>query len=50
MNHLSYADDLVLTSSSVKGQQQLLNILSGYARDFDIAFNPVRLIGLTYGS
>ena len=51
MNHLSYADDLVLLSPSIEALQQLLNICSKYAREFNIALNPVKtkcFLGLAY--
>ena len=38
-NHLFYADDLCLMSSSPSGLQSLLNICSDYAVDNDIMFN-----------
>ena len=48
VNHLSYADDLVLLSPSVKALQQLLNICSKYTKDFDIAFNPVKTKSMVF--
>ena len=43
VNHLSYADDLVLLSRSVKALQQLRNFCSKYAKYFDMAFNSVEI-------
>ena len=39
VNHLAYADDLVILSPSAKGLQQLLNICSEYGEEHDIMFN-----------
>ena len=39
MNHLSYADDMVLMSPSVKGLQLLLNICGSYALNHDIIYS-----------
>ena len=39
VNHLAYADDLVILSPSVKGLQKLLNICSEYGEEHDIMFN-----------
>ena len=38
VNHLAYADDLVILSPSVKGLQKLLNICSEYGEEHDIMF------------
>ena len=39
VNHLAYADDLVILSPSAKGLQKLLNICSEYGQEHDIMFN-----------
>ena len=39
VNHLYYADDMVLISPTPFGFQKLLNICEAYARDHDILFN-----------
>ena len=39
VNHLAYADDLVILSPSAKGLQKLLNICSEYGEEHDIMFN-----------
>ncbi|XP_024116673.2 uncharacterized protein LOC112138347 [Oryzias melastigma] len=39
INHLMYADDIVLLSPSTAGLQQLLKICSDYGVDHDIVFN-----------
>ena len=39
VNHLAYADDLVILSPSVEGLQKLLNICSEYGEEHDIMFN-----------
>ena len=39
VNHLAYADDLVILSPSAKGLQKLLNICSEYGEEDDIMFN-----------
>ena len=42
VNHLAYADDLVILSPSVKGLQKLLNICSEYGEEHDIMFNHIK--------
>ncbi len=39
MNHIMYADDLVVISPSNAGLQQLLNICSAYGVEHDITYN-----------
>ena len=39
VNHLYYADDMVLISPTPFGLQKLLNICETYAKDHDILFN-----------
>lgn len=39
VNHLMYADDLVLLSPYSAGMQELLRICSWYGRDHDVLFN-----------
>ena len=39
VNHLAYADELVILSPSAKGLQKLLNICSEYGEEHDIMFN-----------
>ena len=39
VNHLAYADDLVILSPSTKGLQKLLHIFSDYGEEHDIMFN-----------
>ena len=40
LNHLMYADDLVIMTPSSAGLQQLLRVCSDYGQLFDIKFNP----------
>ena len=40
INHLLYADDLVLISPSSKGLQVLLDCCGSFANDFNVQFNP----------
>jgi len=40
LNHLLYADDIVLISPSVQGLRKLLKICEIYGKEFDITFNP----------
>ena len=40
INHLMYADDLVLLSPSTAGLQKLLNVCSEYGIEHNIVFNP----------
>ena len=42
INHLMYADDLILISPSVKGLQRLLNECTLYGENNDIKFNPLK--------
>ena len=39
INHLMYADDIVLISSSVKGLQKLLHVCERYGVDFDSIYS-----------
>ena len=42
VNHLSYADDLILFSPSAKGLQKLLDICFNYGCDYDIQYNVAK--------
>lgn len=42
VNHLMYADDLVIFSPYSAGLQQLLKVCSDYGSDNDIIFNPTK--------
>ena len=44
INHLIYADDLVIMSPYSAGLQQLLNICTSYGAQFDIKFNPKKSV------
>ena len=44
INHLIYADDLVIVSPYSAGLQQLLNVCSRYGAEFDIKFNPKKSV------
>jgi len=44
VNHLAYADDLILISPSVKGLQSLLNICSSYGSSHDIIYNRQKTV------
>ena len=44
INHLVYADDLVIISPSSVGLQQLLRICSCYSMQFDIVFNSAKSV------
>ena len=39
INHLAYADDVVLISPSIKGLQRLVDQCVSFGDDFDISFN-----------
>ena len=39
INHLMYADDLVIISPSAKGVQRLVDICAVYGQNRDILFN-----------
>jgi len=45
VNHIMYADDLVVFSPSSAGLQHLLNVCSDYGLEHDIVYNP----GYGYG-
>ena len=44
LNHLMYADDVVIMSPSSAGLQQLLRVCSDYGELFDIKFNPKKSV------
>ena len=44
INHLMYADDLVVFSPSSAGLQQLLNVCSVYGEQHDIQYNPAKSV------
>ena len=44
VNHLMYADDLVIMSPCSAGLQQLLNVCSEYGLQYDIMFNPKKSV------
>ncbi len=46
INHMLYADDLVVLSPSSAGLQQLLRICSQYGLMFDIKFNSMKSVVL----
>ena len=46
INHIIYADDIVLLSPSVKGMDKLLSICENYALEFDILFNPTKSVSM----
>ncbi len=48
LNHLYYADDLCLLSSSVLGLNELLSISAKYATDHDIVFNEHKNVCLYF--
>ena len=48
LNHLFYADDLVLITTSAKGMQKLLNMCSDYVNRNNIIFNPSKTVLMLY--
>ena len=50
LNHILYADDIVLLSPSIIGLRRLLNICEKYADDFDITFNSNKCKCITFCS
>ena len=44
INHLMYADDVVLLSPSAKGLQRLINICAAYGDSHDIKFNHAKTV------
>ena len=48
VNHLCYADDMVLLSPTPQGLQTMLNICVDYAASHDILFNPKKTVCMTF--
>lgn len=48
VNHLIYADDIVLFSPSLFGLRRLVKTCERYACAFDISFNPSKSLGITF--
>jgi len=48
VNHLFYADDLCVMSSSPGGLQYLLNTIASYAKDNDIVFNKNKSVCMVF--
>ena len=46
VNHIMYADDLVIISPSAKGLQRLLDICAGYGQSHDILFNDGKTVNM----
>ena len=44
INHLMYADDLIMMSPYIAGLQQLLRVYMKYGLQFDIKFNPKKSV------
>ena len=44
INHLMYADDVVILSPSAKGLQRLINICAAYGDSHDIKFNHAKTV------
>ena len=49
-NCYSYADDILLSSLTVTGQQQLLDIANEYITDHGLLFNPDKTVCMIYGN
>ena len=39
INHLMYADDLVVSAPSAKGLQKLLDVCTDYGQNHDVIYN-----------
>ena len=48
LNHVCYADDIVLLAPSVKGLQNLINVCETYGLQFDVKFNESKTKLLTF--
>ena len=48
VNHLMYADDLVLLSPSASGLSILLSICSTYGIEYDVMYNSTKSIMFLY--
>ena len=48
VNHISYADDMVLLAPSAKALQALLNICSDFANLNDIVYNSTKTVCMTF--
>ena len=46
INHISYADDLIILCPSAKGLQSLITICQTYGNDHDINFNLDKTVGM----
>ena len=46
INHISYADDLIIFCPSAKGLQSLITICQTYGNDHDINFNLDKTVGM----
>ena len=46
INHISYADDLIIVCPSAKGLQSLITISQTYGDDHDIHFNLEKTVGM----
>ena len=44
INHIMYADDVVILSPSAKGLQRLINICAAYGDNHDITFNHAKTV------
>ena len=44
INHLIYADDIVLFSPTANGLQQLLDTCNSFAEEFKLSFNPIKSV------
>ena len=47
VNHLSYADDMVLMAPSIKALQALINTCASFASDNDILYNTSKTVCMT---
>ena len=47
VNHLIYADDIVLFSPTANGLQRLLNACNSFAEEFKLSFNPMKSVCMT---
>ena len=48
VNHISYADDMVVLAPSAKALQTLLNVCSDFATLNDIAYNPTKTVCMIF--
>ena len=50
VNHIMYADDLVLIAPSVAGMNKILKLCKGFGSQHDIKYNPTKSCSMSFRS